>query len=88
MDGELDAIRERLLSDVSKCSEIPEGDEMTQAKEALVVIIKHVLRSTDQDEMAEWFSGWNQINLWLFSYINKYNYRKNSESGFYELLDN
>lgn len=63
MDGELDAIRERLLSDVLKRSETPEGDEeTTQAKEALVVIIKHILRSTDQDKMAEWFSGWNRMN--------------------------
>lgn len=67
MDGELEAIRERLLSDVPKCSENPEGDEETaQAKEALVVIIKHVLRSTDQDKMAEWFSGWKQMKLAVY----------------------
>lgn len=71
--GQLDAIRERLLSDVPKGSQIPEADEETaQAQEALVVIIKHILRSTDQDKMAEWFSGWNQMKLCCFhTYINK-----------------
>lgn len=72
VDGELEAIRERLLSDDPKCSEIPEGDEeATQAKEALAVIIKHVLRSTDQDKMAQWLSGWNQMKLWPFPQIKK-----------------
>lgn len=63
MDGELEVMKNRLHSGFPQSSEIPEDDEQKkQAKEALMVIIKYTLRGTDQDKMAEWISGSEQMN--------------------------
>lgn len=62
VDGELHVIKEYLHSGFPKCSKAPEDEEETkQAKEALLVIIKHILRSTDQENMVKWFSGLKQM---------------------------
>lgn len=63
VDDELEAIKNRLHSGFPQSSQIPEDDEeKAQANEALMVIIKYILRSTDQDKMAEWISGLEQMN--------------------------
>lgn len=63
VDGELHVIKEYLHSGFPKCSKAPEDEEETkQAKEALLVIIKHILRGTDQENMVKWFSGLKQMN--------------------------
>lgn len=63
VDGQLEVIQNRLRSGFPQSSEIPEEDEeKRQANEALMVIIKYILRGTDQDTMAEWISGLEQTN--------------------------
>lgn len=63
MDRELEVIKNRLQSGFPQGSEVPEDDEeKKQATEALMVIVKYILRSTDQDKMADWISGLEQIN--------------------------
>lgn len=63
VDDELEVIKNRLHSGFPQSSEIPEVDEeKKQANEALMVIIKYILRSTDQDKMTEWISGLEQMN--------------------------
>lgn len=40
---------------------LEDNKEKKQAGTALMVIIKYILRSTDQDEVAEWISGLEQM---------------------------
>lgn len=63
VDGELHVIKEYVHSGFPKCSKAPEDEEESkQAKEALLVIIKHILRGSEQEKMVKWFSGLKQMN--------------------------
>lgn len=60
VDVELEETKKRLNSGFFQRSE--DNKEKKQAGTALMVIIKSILRSTDQDEVAEWISGLEQMN--------------------------
>lgn len=60
MDVELEETKKRLNSGFFQ--RLEDNKEKKQAGTALMVIIKSILRSTDQDEVAEWISGLEQMN--------------------------